>query len=318
MRFTLRQLEYFVATCDAESVTEAALNIPVAQSSVSAAISQLESALGVPLLIRHHARGVSPTPAGRQLLVRARALLREAEQLERLAAELTDDLSGRLELGCLVTIAPLLLPRLCQSFQVQHPEVTFLTVEAGQDTLLEGLRSGRLALALTYDLDIPADVEFEPLASLPPYALFPADHPLAERDEVSLAELADLPLVLLDLPLSRDYFCDLFLAAGLQPTIVKRSPHPEMVRTLVANGLGYTILNSRLLNRRALDGQPLTGVPITPPARPMTIGVASLRIVPGTRLSEAFAAHCRAAVASAQVPALLAISDEPEPDHSLL
>jgi DNA-binding transcriptional LysR family regulator len=61
VRFTLRQLEYFLAAADAGSVTEAAQNIPVAQSSVSAAIAQLEAALGVQLLIRHHAQGISPT-----------------------------------------------------------------------------------------------------------------------------------------------------------------------------------------------------------------------------------------------------------------
>ena len=66
--FTLRQLEYFVATCDAGSVTRAALEIPVAPSSMSAALAQLETVLGVELLVRHHARGVSPTPAGRRLL----------------------------------------------------------------------------------------------------------------------------------------------------------------------------------------------------------------------------------------------------------
>ena len=97
MRFTLRQLEYFVATCDAGSVTGAAKGIPVAASSVSAALSQLEAAFGVQLLIRYHARGVSPTPAGRQFLERARALLRDADGLERLASELTGELSGTLE-----------------------------------------------------------------------------------------------------------------------------------------------------------------------------------------------------------------------------
>ena len=89
MRFTLRQLKYFVAAADAGSVTEAALNIPVAQSSVSAAIAQLESALGVQLLIRHHAQGISPTAEGQQFLVRARALLQDADELERFASELT-------------------------------------------------------------------------------------------------------------------------------------------------------------------------------------------------------------------------------------
>ena len=61
MRFTLRQLQYFVAAAEAGSVADAALDIPVSQSSVSAAISQLEAALGVQLLIRHHAQGISPT-----------------------------------------------------------------------------------------------------------------------------------------------------------------------------------------------------------------------------------------------------------------
>lgn len=111
-------------------MTDAALGIPVAQSSVSAAIAQLEAALGVQLLIRHHARGVSPTPAGRQLLDRARALLRGADELERFAADLTHEPSGTLELGRMITLAPLATPRLCQSFHREHPGVTVETVEA--------------------------------------------------------------------------------------------------------------------------------------------------------------------------------------------
>lgn len=304
MRFTLRQLEYFVATCEVGSVTEAALNIPVAQSSVSAAIAQLEAALGVQLLVRHHAQGVSPTPAGRQFLVHARALLRDADQLERFAAELTDELSGALELGCLVTLAPLVTPRLCQQFQRAHPKVSVEMVEAGQQELVEALRTGRLTFAVTYDLELAGDLSFEPLAQLPPHALFAADHPLAGRAEVSLAELAREQLVLLDLPLSRDYFRALFLAAGLEPEIAQRSRHPEVIRTLVGNGFGYTIINARPVSDRALDGQQLRTVPIAPPARPMTVGLAALAAMRPTRLSEEFAAHCRRAIAAGAVPGL--------------
>lgn len=304
MRFTLRQLEYFVAACDAGSVTDAALNIPVAQSSVSAAIAQLETALGVQLLIRHHAQGISPTPAGRQFLVRARALLRDADQLERFAAELIEELSGTLELGCLVTLAPLVTPRLCQEFQREHPSVTIEMVEAGQPDLVDALRTGRLTVVLTYDLDLADDLRFEPLAQLPPHAVFAADHPLAERPRVTLAELADEPLVLLDLPLSRDYFRALFLAAGLEANVRQRTPHPEVIRTLVGNGFGYTIINARPVSDRALDGQPLRIVPIVPPARPMTVGLATLRVMRPTRLSEAFAAHCRRSVEAGTIPAL--------------
>ena len=179
MRFTLRQLQYFVAAAEAGSVTDAALNIPVSQSSVSAAIAQLEAALGVQLLIRHHAQGISPTAEGRQFLDRARALLRDADELERFASELTADLSGTLHLGCLVTLAPLVTPRLGQGFRERHPAVSLEMVEAGQADLVTGLRSGQLSVALTYDLDLAADLTFAPLASLPPFALLGADHPLA-------------------------------------------------------------------------------------------------------------------------------------------
>ena len=304
MRYTLRQLEYFIATCDAGSVTEAAQNIPVSQSSVSAAIAQLEAALGVQLFIRHHAQGVSPTPAGRQFLVKARSLLREAEELERFAAELTQDLGGLLELGCLITLAPMVTPRLCQSFREAHPGVAIELVEAGQDELLAKLRDGTIALALTYDLELAEDIALEPLAELPPYAVFAADHPLAARDSVGMDELAEEPLVLLDLPHSREYFRSLFMAEAVTPTVAHRSKQPEAIRTLVANGYGYTIVNARPLLDRALDGRPLRTVPLSGAPRPMHLGVARLAQARQTRLVAGFLDHCRRTVAESGVPGL--------------
>ena len=200
MPFTLRQLEYFVAAAESGSITEAALNIPVAQSSVSAAIAALEAALGVQLLIRHHAQGITPTAEGRLFAERARSLLREADELERFASELTSELSGTLNLGCLVTLAPLVAPHLGKGFRQQHDGVALKMVEAGQDELMAGLRAGQLSVALTYDLELSDGIAFSPLATLSPYALFAAGHPLAAKPSVTLAELADEPLVLLDLP----------------------------------------------------------------------------------------------------------------------
>ncbi len=305
MRFTLRQLEYFIATCEAGSVTEAALTIPVAQSSVSAAVAQLERALGVQLLIRHHAQGVSMTPAGREFLLRARALIRDVEQLERFADELTEGLSGTLDLGCLVTVAPLVMPQLCNPFLRAHPEARIEMTEAGQSEIVERLRTGKLSVALSYDLELSPDLGFAPLAELPPYALFAAEHPLAARASVTLRQLAPEPLVLLDLPLSREYFRELFVAAGLEANVVRRSPHLEVIRSLVANQFGFTILNVRAANDRALDGHSLVAVPIEGPARPMIIGLVTLQAMRQPRLVEAFCQWCRDAVAAGEVPALV-------------
>ncbi len=302
MRFTLRQLEYFLAAAEAGSVTEAAQNIPVAQSSVSAAIAQLEAALGVQLLIRHHAQGISPTAEGRQFLDRARKLLRDADELERFAAELTAELSGTLHLGCLVTVAPLMMPRLGQGFRGRHPAVALEMVEAGQQELVTQLRAGRLSVILTYDLDVGDDLAFTPLADLPPYAAFAADHPLATAESVSMSQLAAEPLVLLDLPHSREYFRGLFAAAGVEPLVAHRSVHPDVIRTMVANRFGYTIINARPRIDAALDGMPVRTVPISGEPRPMMLGLVRLERVRPTRLVEAFEQHCRAAIASGVVP----------------
>jgi DNA-binding transcriptional LysR family regulator len=304
MRYTLRQLEYFVATCEAGSVTEAAQAIPVAQSSVSAAIGQLEAALGVQLFIRHHAQGLSPTPAGRQFLVRARALLRDADELGRFASDLADDLSGPLELGCLITLAPIVIPQLCRAFRDANPAVTIELLEAGQDELLGGLRDGKLTLAVTYDLELADDIEFAPLAELPPYAVFAADHPLAERDSVAMEELAREPLVLLDLPYSREYFRALFMAESVMPTVAYRSRQPEAIRTLVANRYGYTIVNARPLVDRALDGRAIKMVRVAGAPRPMRLGIARLAEARPTRVVSAFLEHCRQVVAESGVPGL--------------
>lgn len=305
VRFTLRQLEYFLAAADAGSVTEAAQSIPVAQSSVSAAIAQLEAALGVQLLIRHHAQGISPTAEGRQFLARARELMRSADALEQFAAELTAELRGTLHLGCLVTLAPLVMPRLGKGFRERHPTVLLDMVEAGQEELFTQLRTGRLSVALSYDLDIAGDLSFTELASLPPYACFAADHPLASAESVTLGQLAAEPLVLLDLAHSREYFRALFSAAGVEPNVAHRSVHPDVIRTMVANGFGYTIFNARAGTDVALDGMPFANVPISGDPRPMILGLVRLTSLRPTRLVEAFEQHCRAAIASGIVPGVV-------------
>jgi DNA-binding transcriptional LysR family regulator len=310
--FTLRQLEYFVAACEAGSVTLAAQRIPVSQSSISNSIAQLEATLGMQLLIRHHAQGVSPTPEGHEFLPRARALLRDAGELERFASQLTLELSGVLELGCMVTLGPLVAPRLCQDFMARHPAVTIELFEGGPEELAGRLRAGLLSLAIAYDLD-PGheDMEFEGLIDLPPFAVLAEEHRLADRAEVTLAELAEERLVLLDLPLSREYFRALFAVEGLKPLIGYRSPRPETIRTLVANGFGYTLVNARPRIDQALDGRALRSVPIAGRPRPRTLGIATVSGAKPTRLVTAFRDYCRDRISPTSVPGLRVDSDSP-------
>ncbi len=296
MRTTLRHLEHFVAVCEAGGIGEAARRVHAAQSTVSAAIQDLERQLGVDLLVRRPGGVAVPTPAGRRLLIEARSLLDHADDLDRLATDLRDEITGEVSFGSLVTIAPLIVPRVVAGFRAAHPGVRLIPVEGGQADLLGGLADGRLELAVTYDLELSDDVAFESLAVLPPQVLLAAGDPLAQRKTVSLAALAKRDFILLDLPLSREYFASLFGAGGSEPRIAHRSPHLEVVRSFVANGLGYSIVNATPIAEQALDGMPLVTRPLAGTHRALRLGIASRQGARDTRAVAALRAFIRTSI----------------------
>ena len=103
-----------------------------------------------------------------------------------------------------------------------------------------------------------------------------AHHPAAVRNDVSLADFAVEPMILLDLPHSGEYFQELFRRFGLKPNIRYQSPSPHMVRSMVANGLGYSIANAPWMNDRAMDGRALRRLAIREAAPPLHLGILML------------------------------------------
>lgn len=277
LRFTLRQLEYLVAVGEYGSVTEAAERVNVSAPSVSAAISQLEREFGITLFVRRHAHGLSLTQAGRSFVEQARQILGEAAKLNALSNELTGQVRGPLHVACLVTFAQAVIPSLRRAFSDTYPDVDFFQYERDHARILEGLRMARFDIALSYDLDIPADMDFHELAVLPPYAVLHEDHPLATRRGVTVQELAPHPMILLDLPHSSAYFLSLFGEAGLAPHIVERTRDMSVMRAMVANRFGYSIANIRPVSSYALDGGKLAFVPLTGDLRPMRMGIVAVR-----------------------------------------
>lgn len=293
MRFTLRQLSYFVAAGEAGGVKLAADRLHISQPSVSAAIAELEREFGVQLLVRHHAQGVSLTPEGRRLMAAAKALLQQAEELHVLAEELQTGIAGPITVAALSSIAPMIVPQLVRSFSTAHPQAVVTNYESNQSELLAKLRQNEIDVAITYDLEIPGDLTFECMCWLQPYAYCGETHPIRGRGAVTIAELAAHELVLLDAPLSREYFLSLFIGAGLNPRIGQRSAHDEVVRALVANGLGYGLANVPLRNGAALDGKPLHVVPISGGVRPLAVGMVTARQRARRPVVQAFEEHCR-------------------------
>ena len=290
VRYSLRQLEYLVAVGEAGSIVAAAQQVNVSPPSISAGVSHLEEELGVQLFVRHHAQGLTPTLAGRKLLEHARMVLREAAALRDLARELSGSIRWPLAIGCMTTFAHAVLPALRRSFADEYPEVRISQVEADQAELISLLRQARIDLALTYDLDLPGDLRFFPMMELPPLVALNEGHPLAQHAEISVEDLAPHPMVLLDLPLSADYFLSFFSDRGLRPNIAERTRDMAVLRSLVANGFGYSIVNLRPLNDVAPDGRPLRFVPLGGNARAMKMGMRVSTAVERSQLHRTFLA----------------------------
>lgn len=264
--FTLRQLKYFVFTVDYGSVAEASRRLFIAQPAISVAIKGLEEGFGTQLIIRHHAQGISLTPAGTRFYERAKALLQSVHEFEQNALADGDVASGRVDIGCFETFAPLYLPGLIRGFNALYPGIEIKVRDGDQEELLKGLEKGRCDLILVYELELDETFSTHLLApGQPPYVLLPATHRLAGADKVSLVDLCDEPLILLDVAPSKDYFVGLFEPYGLTPKIGFSSPSLELVRGMVGQGFGYSLLVTRPHAPTTYDGHEVVAVEIVEP-----------------------------------------------------
>ena len=168
--------------------------------------------------------------------------------------------------------------------------------------LIEKLRRAEIDVALSYDLEIPTDLEFAPLRQLPPYAMVSATHPLASRQSVSVEQLLDFPMVLLDLPLSRDYFLSFFDRTGRRPRIVERTRDMAVMRSLVANDFGFGIANIRPHSDLSPDGRALRFVPLEGDLRPMRLGLILPEGARSVLTVRAFAEHAARVISEWNYP----------------
>ena len=222
MNFTLKQLRYVEAAGRCGSITSAAELLSISQSSITAAIDALEQALGFDLFIRMPAKGIQPTPSGMDALSYIRNFLEQTNHLDSDLRSIGGQPVGALRLACYVTTAPHVLPLMLKGFVRDHPGVRIELAEGDMTSVVKQLLDGSVDLACTYNNMLPDQVSFTPLFSAPPYAIISAEDSLAKKSAVTLAELAERPMIVLDLPFGRDYYTDLFFSRGLRPPLLIR------------------------------------------------------------------------------------------------
>ncbi len=151
---SLKQLHYLVSLDECQNFNRAAKACHVSQSTLSTGIQTLEELLGVQLVERDH-KSFIMTPAGQEVVSRARHLLSETQDLMEVASHQGGNLSGPLRLGCIPTIAPFLLTELVARCSAAYPELALLLREDTSDNLLRLLEAGELDLLV---LALPFDV----------------------------------------------------------------------------------------------------------------------------------------------------------------
>ena len=245
----LRQLRYFVAVAHKRHFTQAAEELSIAQPALSQQVRQLERELGVALFERT-SRQVRLTSAGEALLVRAERILAELEWARMEMQEYSGLARGRVVIGALQSLEAFRFPALLSRFHTRYPGIDIVLREEATGRLLELLHSGQLDLTLIQVMDnswppelTSAPVVTEKLLTEELVLVVAPAHALARRQNVAVEELRDEPFILFK-PGSglRHIIMQRSLTAGFTPRMLFESGELATVRSLVAEGLGISVL----------------------------------------------------------------------------
>ncbi len=291
MHFTLKQLKYIEATGRLGSIANAATELHISQSSITAAIGAFERQIGYDLFVRTPAKGISVTPAGADAIRLIRAFIIQGRHFEAEVMSVGGDATGSVRISCYATAAPSFLPPILQNFKSTYPDASIKLLEGNMEATISYLTNGEADLAFTYDEMVGNGHEFTPLFKAAPYALMAADDPLANGTSVSMADLAERPMVLLDLPRTKDYFIGMFDQLGLKPTLAHSTRSAEIARALVSGGYGYSILNICPPDYRRDDTRFRT-LPISDNLRAPVFGIITMSGMRQPKIVEAFVQQC--------------------------
>ncbi|SNZ20376.1 LysR family transcriptional regulator [Cohaesibacter gelatinilyticus] len=253
---TIRQLEFFVATAEAGQISRAAALINVTQSSITIAIRRLESLLGYRLFNRK-SHGMELTPQGEDFLRHANAILASLHEAIEAPKEIASDISGTVRLAVTDTISGYFLPVVWQRVAHDHPGLRLSVTEASRPQIEEGLFAGTydLGLALTSNLPNPERYQLRQVLSSPRNLWVAANHSLADRETVSFAELNNENYILLTMDEHENTMRQIWEKYDFVPRILYKSKSMEALRSMVAQGMGVSILSDMVYRSWSLDGQ---------------------------------------------------------------
>lgn len=251
----LRHIEYAIAVAEHGSVTLAAAAIHISQPALSVAIAALEDHLGHLLFIRRKGNPLVLTSYGQEFMTKATQLVAQFEALGE-----TDDAVERrrpVVIGCYEDLGPLLIGPVLSEVKERYPEAN-LSIQTGDfDFLSREMLTGRIDFSVTYNLGLDSSLVYREIAKIYPHILLYPDHPLVGLDKIQIRDLSSEPLVLVDQGRSLWHMVSLFRQHHISPNIAHRAATYEIMRSLVANGLGIGLSYTRSKSSTSHDGKPL-------------------------------------------------------------
>jgi DNA-binding transcriptional LysR family regulator len=263
-RLNTEYLRYFLAVAEELHFGRAARRLSMAQQPLSRQVQRLERELGTRLFDRT-TRRVTLTPAGEVFAGEVRRALAALDGAVEAARRAERGEVGRLVVGYTATALYSVLPEAVRAFRGRFPDVQLDLAEMSSEELEAALLAGDLQAAFLYgSMDGPG-VESAVLRREPLVAALPGDHPLADRPEVALGELAQEPFVLFPRrmrPSLYDRILGFCREAGFSPRVVQEAAPEQTIIGMVAAGIGVALVFSclRELNRPGVVYRPLTGV----------------------------------------------------------
>ncbi|PSJ56030.1 LysR substrate-binding domain-containing protein [Kumtagia ephedrae] len=255
MAFTLRQLQYFVAVAEQGSVSRAAQNLSISQSSVTEAVKELEGDLGVTLFERHP-RGLTITHKGHQFLRHATKILTDVSDARRTFSAEQERGGGSLQLGVTSLVAGYVLSDLLARYRRAFPGVEVGAIEDNGDYLEHLLVGGELDVAVMVISNLRDRMALQAeILEVSPYRLWlPLGHPLSAAEIIGINDIVAEPLIMLTVDEIEENTGKLLAALGARPHVAFRTRSVEAVRSLVATGAGIALLPDLVYRPWSLEG----------------------------------------------------------------
>ena len=236
----LRQLNHLIAVAEHQSFSAAARALHTVQSNVSTHVAKLEKELGAALIDRHT---MQPTAEGRAVLERARRIRTELQAINDDIVSMRHEVAGEVRIGCIGTTGRWMASPLLGRLAARHPALRPVLVDATTTSLTPRVLDGDLDMAIVNTPVVEASLESEPLFDEERIIVAPADHPLADRGTIDVADLAEHPVMLTPRGTTfRDAIDQELAAAGVRLTAAAEVDGLRLLASLAYQGYAPALL----------------------------------------------------------------------------